>query len=543
MPFITYKRFVPPNHLKLPDQLTYSIEILEKHRKEAIILRKDTSRFKLAKLKAEKEAEKWKEKYLKRYSELQKLKQQNSQLEKDKKELEKEIERITKTNSRYQVSLFDHGNFKHPDQDGDKKNKGGQKGHIDTNRENQQEFKDLGSYDSFERKRLFSKNCGKCGFELNRVSATKEKILLDIVLNPQIIKLIIESERQWCGSCKHEVNSKDSNSLPFSEYGLNTFLLIMILRFKCHCSMASVAKVIEIGFGLKISASNVSNILKQAAKYLGPKYEQLKQAIRRDEVMYCDETGWLVKGQKAWMWIMTTENKIDPQTKQIIESGITVYVAAESRGGGIAKDLYGNSQNLAMTDGLKSYLSSISKDKHLYCWAHVLRFAYEETVNCKPDSMAVKLREELVRIYHIKFKNPQYDFAHLDKNCRKKLRKILTKELDKILSWSSEEEAFQTIQNRVKEQKIGLVNALLYTPSGTNNLAERELRPMALNRNVSFGSNTYTGMETTAIVGSVVQTLTRNQQLNALTELTLNLQIGMIEKYPQYAHLSYSDST
>lgn len=61
-----------------------------------------------------------------------------------------------------------------------------------------------------------------------------------------------------------------------------------------------------------------------AAKYLGSKYEQLKQAVRNGEVIYMDETGWLVKGEKAWMWIMANEET-------------TVYVPAESRGKGIAE--------------------------------------------------------------------------------------------------------------------------------------------------------------------------------------------------------------
>ena len=53
---------------------------------------------------------------------------------------------------------------------------------------------------------------------------------------------------------------------------------------------------------------------------------------------------------------------------------------------------------------------------------------------------------------------------------------------------------------------MGLTKALIETDSGTNNLAERELRPVVLGRKISNGSDTYTGMETTAILASVVRT-------------------------------------
>lgn len=506
----------PPN-LAVSQRVVFLKQIVGKYKKEAVYLRKTTSQGKTRQGQLEKEVEIWKDKY-------QKVKQERDQFKKENGQLKLKIERLTKTNNRYQVSLFDHGNFKSPD-NGEKKPKGGQLNHPDTNRERQTDFS---GYESFERKRIYARSCGKCGSNLDRVNATKEKVLVDIVIKPEIIQMILESERQWCKTCKTEVNAKGSQSLPFSEYGLNTFLMIMILRFKAHCSLSTTGKVIEISFGLKLSKSDVSNILKAAAKYLGSKYEELKQAARDGNLMYMDETGWQVLGQSAWMWIMTTEDA-DKQ------SGVTVYVAAESRGKGIAEEMYGDSESLCMTDGFKSYTNTISKDKHLFCWAHVLRFAFEETIHDKKDSMSIFLRDELVRIYHIKKNHPQYS--------KHQLEEILTSELNKLLKLKSEEISFKNIQNRVADQRQGLIQSLLETDSGTNNLAERELRELVLGRKVSFGSDTYQGMETTAVCASVVQTLSRDKQKDILTELTLNLQIGIHEKYPQYTHLAYFDTS
>lgn len=511
------QKFNVPFNLPPLAQIKFCEEIVRKYQHEAKYLRKITSHTKTLQKRSVKETGIWKQKY-------QEEKKKNEILRRENNQLKQEIEKLTKTNKRYQVSLFDHGNFKSPD-NGEKKLTGGQLNHPDTNREGQANFP---GYESFGRKRIYARSCSKCGSNLSRVNAIKEKLLLDIVIKPEIIQMILESERQWCKTCKTEVNAKDHASLPFTEYGLNTFMMVMILRFKAHCSLLTTSKVIEVSFGLTLSKSDISNILKMAAKYLGSKYEQLKQAVRDGEVMYADETGWLVKGQPAWMWIMTIET-----TEK--EAGVTVYVAAESRGKGIAQDMYGNSEAKCMTDGLKSYTNTIPKDKHCYCWAHVLRFAFEETIHCQSNSNAVCLRNELVRVYHIKQNHPEYS--------KETLEKILTGEIDNLLALKSAEISFNNIQARVREQKLGLILSLLETDSGTNNLAERELRPLVVSRKISFGSYTYTGMETTAILASVIQTISRDKRQNMLTELALNLQIGIHEKYPQYTHLAYIDSS
>lgn len=506
-----------PSNLDISQRVVFLKQIVGKYRNEAVYLRRISSLGKTRQGQLEKEIEIWKDKYQRIQQERDQFKEENGKLKQEKSKLEQEIEKLTKTNSRYQISLFDHGNFKSPANE-EKKQKGGQLNHQDNNRENQTNFP---GYENFPRKRIYAKNCGHCGNSLSRVSATKEKILLDIVIQPEIIQMIIDSERQWCGNCKMEINVKDSSSLPFSEYGLNTFLMVMILRFKAHCSFTSTVKVLEISFGLKLSKSDVSNLLQAAVKYLGSKYEELKQSIRNGEIIYMDETGWIVKGQKAWMWIMANEET-------------TVYVAAESRGKGIAEEMYGNSQAKCMTDGYGGYTNTIPKDKHCFCWAHILRFAFEETIHDKKDSMSIYLRDELVRIYHIKKTHLEYSNHQLEE--------VLRNELNILLELKSDETSFRNIQNRLRDQKGGLIKALLETDSGTNNLAERELRPLVLGRKISNGSDTYTGMKTAAVLGSIIQTLSR-QKIDLLTELTLNLQIGIHEKFSQYTHLANFDSS
>ena len=498
----------PNSIIKDEEKIKFLKIIVTKYRKELPYLR---HRFTVnqSQIKAKDEViEYWKKKY-------QEEKEISKTLKKENNKLKQEIEKITKTNNRYQISLFDHGNFKSQKDSKDRKTRGGQLGHTDTNRETRED------YSIFPRIRGHVKICGKCHKHLKRVDATKTKVLIDIVINPQTLKIILESERQWCSNCKSEVNACHPQSLAFTEYGLNTFMMIMILRFKSHSSLKNITDVLSISHGLSLSKSDVSNILNQAKKYLSTHYEKLIKEVRQGHIMYNDETGWLVAGKSAWLWIMANKKT-------------TVYFAAESRGRGIMEELYGSSKAYSMHDGLASYLKAAPQNKSLYCWAHLLRFAFEETFEAKIYSVEYYFRKNLVDIYRLKDK-----YSDLKKN---ELFSLIKKELDKLINQRSKLSSINKIQRRLIEQRDGLLRALVETKDATNNLAERELRPMVINKRISYGSNTFSGMETTAVLGSIIQTLSKDEK-NLLPSLKNYLQTGVKEKYPQYLHTSYYDSS
>ena len=178
------------------EKIRFLKTIILKYKKEIPYLRKLTSGFKRQVVIRDKEIEYWKLKYRGWKNKYQIVRREYEEIKKDNKKLKNEIDKLTKTNARYQISLFDHGNFKSQEDDKDKKTKGGQLGHIDTNREQNED------YSTFESRRGYAKTCGKCHGLLSRVNATKERMLIDIVINTQTVKLILESERQWCSNCK-----------------------------------------------------------------------------------------------------------------------------------------------------------------------------------------------------------------------------------------------------------------------------------------------------------------------------------------------------
>lgn len=490
----SYRHFSPPPSLSDEQQVKFCVSVINRYQAELPQLRATTTRLKSKLDKTEAEVVEWQQKY-------QEEKQKNDRLHKEIEQLKEQVEKLTITTNRYQASLFDHGNFKSQGEQ-EKKPKGGKQGHADTNRE---------AFEAplqYEKKRIFLTNCPTCGEQLSRVNATRQKTLLDIVLNPQIVQLIIESERQWCGSCHEAVSATDDQSLPFTEYGINTFMMVLLLRFRCLLPLSKIATVLSIGYGLNISQSGISSLLRQAKVYLGFKYEELQQIVRMGHIMYTDETGWQVRDKQAWMWIMANEEA-------------TVYVAAESMGKGIAQEMYGNSQSFAMHDGYGGYTSAIPPDKHMYCWAHLLRFCFEETVGKRQTAKSVTIRDKLVIIHHLS-KDPQYH------DHPQNLEKVVAKHLDNLLKQKTKDSTSLRLLRRVRQQRDGLIRALIVSPNGTNNFAEQELRPIALARKISYGSDTYTGMETNAVLASIVQTYVRTKKETFFPELATTLRTGFV---------------
>jgi len=487
-------KFVIPASIPEKRHVSYCLEIIRKYRKELAPFRKQQSLDKRRIDYLEEQLKDWQEQY-------KQEKSKRSKVEKENNQLKKEIEKLTTTNYRYKVSLFDHGNFTDPGKSS--KSKGGQEGHKDTNREAQED------YQTYNRKRLSLKACPTCQHKLRSVTSTSQKVLIDIVLNPQIVKLILESERQWCSHCHKGVQARDERSLPFTEYGINIVMIILILRFRCLLPYSKIGTVLNVISELELSKSVIVNLLTQSKKYLKGRYKELLTAVRRGEIMYNDETGWQVRGKNAWLWIAANEDT-------------TIYQAAESRGHGVIKTMYGDSRAQSMHDGYSGY-NWIAEAKTMYCWAHLLRFAYEETHALNRGSPGYIFRNKLVQIYGLINKRDAYT--------ENTFREILTKRLSELIKQKSEIESIRRIQFRLSRQKRGLIQALLYSPDGTNNLAERELRPMVLMRKTSFGSDTFSGMETSAILGSVIQTLHRQQQ-PLVPSLKQYLQRGIKHKYP-----------
>ena len=167
------------------------------------------------------------------------------------------------------------------------------------------------------------------------------------------------------------------------------------------------------------------------------------------------------------------------------------------------------------------------QEKHLYCWAHVLRFAHEETILEPEGSPPRALPSSSCRSISSRTAGDAWPDDPREPAC----------EPNSTPCWPSSRRVppFRPSRPAFVRNSTGLIRSLLCTPDGTNNLAERELRPMVISRRISNGSNTFTGMETSAVLASVVQTASKHPD-QMLATLQRQLQEGVHEHFPHSLH-------
>src|SRR5260370_1367440 len=84
----------------------------------------------------------------------------------------------------------------------------------------------------------------------------------------------------------------------------------------------AISKVILTGYGLSVSKSDVANLLKSAAKYLGKHYEELKKAVRRGRVIDMFPNKVLCfTGEWVLFWGIFMWRLVDGSSRDLLRGG------------------------------------------------------------------------------------------------------------------------------------------------------------------------------------------------------------------------------
>jgi hypothetical protein len=152
-----------------------------------------------------------------------------------------------------------------------------------------------------------------------------------------------------------------------------------------------------------------------------------------------------------------------------------------------------------------------------------------KTIKLEKSHLACTIKNRLVTLYQTIRSNSEW--------IPEQRKQLLSAELESIQAIKSDDQTVLNIHNRLKTQNTGLILALLITKDGTNNLGEREFRPLAISRSISYGSDTYGGMEVTATLASIVQTIHRDKTKEYFPTLASYFREGLQKKYQRYKNI------
>ena len=422
-----------------------------------------------------------------------KLKREIEKLRQGERKLKEELQKIKKQRDTYKGMIFkpkiqvkDSGVIQN-------RKLGGQPGHPGVSRKVPVRID--------QAVRCFLKICPACQSKLKRSDVIKTHTVCDIP-NFEVIRTTVteyRSERQWCERCHKEVLGKPAMIIPHSRLGLNLIIQILIFKYVCRMSLEVLTETLFQTYGVKISQGGIINILKKTREYLGADYTKLLKAIRSSPVKHADETGWRIKGVNSFLWAFLTKLEV-------------YYTIEETRGGGVAKQVLGDSRptDVLIRDDYAGYKNLPLKQQS--CWAHLLRKSREEVNQPKSSKQMNNLHFTLKNMYQDLLAVINQPFNQEE---RQRDYQNYSLKLHQLMDMKFRAKDAMRIQTRIQNQGTNLITAILHDGvSLTNNAAERQIRPAVVVRKISGGSRSTAGAEVFAINFSVIQTIRmRNQPL------------------------------
>ena len=238
--------------------------------------------------------------------------------------------------------------------------------------------------------------------------------------------------------------------------------------------------------GLRVCPGTLARQAQRLSAWLGGEYESIKTRLRRGKVAYAEETGHRNNGRNGWLWTVA-----DPRH--------TLYHVDESRSGKVIRGLLGEAFGGTLVCDFYGGYDAMNCPKQR-CNTHLLR-ELRDTAKDNPIFAAHPLCRRGKRLIKdlLKFKSrwrKLNDAAYTRKACR------LEDRLDKLAkSFSADPDPdVRRIATRMLRYQKELT-AFLWDKhvDGTNNAAERALRPAVVFRKITGGSRSTAGAQPNSV--------------------------------------------
>jgi transposase len=193
-------------------------------------------------------------------------------------------------------------------------------------------------------------------------------------IKPQkIIKKYIIT-RHWCARCETFVKAGEIPDIR--RIGLNVMAYILYARYRLRLPINKIKQSLKDIYDFNISEGEIVGQLEEARELFSRDYGLITELIKEAQSVYCDETGWRVKGHNWWIWVFSTDQG-------------TRYVIEESRGKGVAQRALGEKKDRVIISDFYGVYKNLPGKKQK-CWVHLLRDTKEASE---------QMHEELKEVY------------------------------------------------------------------------------------------------------------------------------------------------
>ena len=341
----------------------------------------------------------------------------------------------------------------------------------------------------------------------------RQRIVEDII-PAKVVVTCYHTRSGFCPSCRKQVESRayqqpPAANLPHGQIGINALATAMVLRIAHRLPFRQVQRIFLDLPQFSISPGTVADQVQRVAKWLSGDYEQTILKLRCASVVYADETSWRTNGKNGWLWTAASDTH-------------TLYHVDKSRGGKVITRLLGKAFGGTLVSDFYSAYSTIDCKKQK-CLCHLLRELVESAEKSeafKAGPFFKQAKRLIKQMLQLKNRWEQLeDKTYTARAC------ALEDKLDGLLQLSYDEPNAKRIAKRMIKHRDELT-AFLWDKdlAGTNNAAERALRPAVVARKISGGSRSKNGAEAWATLGSLLRTA--GQQGKNLSETIKSMLIA-----------------
>jgi transposase len=340
--------------------------------------------------------------------------------------------------------------------------------------------------------------CPRCRTPLRRGTLRRHRRVVEDLVPARVEVTCYHTRSGYCPHCRGRVESRHPGQppaadLPHAQLGVNALAEAAALRVEDRLPMRRVCAVLGRS-GLRLCAGAVAKQVQKLARRLGGEYEHVKLRLRRSGSVHFDETSWRTAGRNTWLWSAS-------------DARHTLFHVDRSRAGRVARDLLGGSFGGTVACDFYGAYDAAGFERKQRCLAHLLRElkdAARDSPGFAAGSFYPRCRRLLRDMLALKKRwHDLGDATYTRRACRIEDR---LEALARAHAADPEPHAKRLAARLLRHRRELTPFLWDETLDGTNNAAERALRPAVVMRKITGGSRSEAGAHAWAVLASVLRT-------------------------------------
>ncbi|MEM3428456.1 MAG: transposase [Thermoplasmatales archaeon] len=141
-------------------------------------------------------------------------------------------------------------------------------------------------------------------------------------------------------------------------FSLRLMPLIFSLKM-LGLSYEKIGSLLKLLFCLDVTEPAMVHSVMSVSSAFGPRYDELREEMRKEASLHSDETSWRIKGRNHWLWVFLGRWSV-------------IYEVAKSRGKDVPKMVLGKDyKGIVISDSWSAW-NHVAK-AHKRCLVHYLR--------------------------------------------------------------------------------------------------------------------------------------------------------------------------